>query len=749
MKNRRFVRATFLLPVAILIPISVHATGYFGPTVYLDEGGRKVAASPEFFWELETKRLARNFHPPEKMVAPQGAESEADEEMRVILNRQTSEADKTDFAEALKSKRLSPPDAAAAMQQHEAARQLIETTDANTSAQLGAEFPSEFADYQRGAFAYRRGPEHWAEARAAWEALLHRPEQERHYRTVWAAFMLGKLALKEKDPKAVEWFQRTRALAAAGFADSLGMAAASYGWEGRSEWKQGYPEKAAPLFLTQLSLGEESAIVSLKALIPDREPVEGMLNYGPEPEAISSWTDEQKKNADDAARTALKRAAQDPLLRRLVTVHILATASAPNDYDPDRNRIAARSARWLAMINDLKLNQLEDAEYVGWVAYNSGDYKSAARWLELADPSSPAACWLRAKLQSRAGKISEAAQSMAQAWQSVRDVHAYTGWQSPTNAPEDYSWDQPHFDFSQSAAGDLGAFHLERSDFVQSLDTLLNGRLWNDAAFVAERVLTLPELQKYVDDHPPETNDRENLRARLRYLLGRRMVREDREEEAVAYLPSPYNEVLKRYLDSLGKGHDSARPKNERARALFAAAWLARYDGMELMGTEGAPDGFAEEGSFPFPDLAGQFQSGTYQQVTYTDGEEKQTRVPIWLQVQPPLRERLTKNKIVPDLRYHYRVVAGALALQAAKLLPNDSEELADVLNHAGLWVKDEDEKLGNQYYKVIEGRARRTVIGRKALARHWFVDQNGPWSEEQQQAHDALRKELHFPEDQ
>ena len=148
-------------------------------------------------------------------------------------------------------------------------------------------------------------------------------------------------------------------------------------------------------------------------------------------------------------------------------------------------------------------------------------------------------------------------------------------------------------------------------------------------------------------------------------------------------------------------------------------------------------------------DLAGQFQSGTYQQVTYTDGEEKQTRVPIWLQVQPPLRERLTKNKIVPDLRYHYRVVAGALALQAAKLLPNDSEELADVLNHAGLWVKDEDEKLGNQYYKVIEGRARRTVIGRKALARHWFVDQNGPWSEEQQQAHDALRKELHFPEDQ
>jgi hypothetical protein len=111
------------------------------------------------------------------------------------------------------------------------------------------------------------------------------------------------------------------------------------------------------------------------------------------------------------------------------------------------------------------------------------------------------------------------------------------------------------------------------------------------------------------------------------------------------------------------------------------------------------------------------------------------------------LRQRLTQNKIVPDRRYHYRVVAGALALQAAKLLPNDSEELADVLNHAGLWVKEEDEKLGNQYYNLIEGRARNTVIGRKVIAHHWFVDQNGRWSDEQQQAREAMRKELHFPD--
>ena len=56
--------------------------------------------------------------------------------------------------------------------------------------------------------------------------------------------------------------------------------------------------------------------------------------------------------------------------------------------------------------------------------------------------------------------------------------------------------------------------------------------------------------------------------------------------------------------------------------------------------------------------------------------------------------QRLAKTKTSPDLRFHYRVVAGALAIRAADLLGDDSEELADVLNTAGQWVKDRDEKM-------------------------------------------------------
>jgi antirestriction protein len=104
----------------------LHATGYFGPMVYLDEGGKNVDASPEFYWELEVKRLAREFHPIEKLVAPKKKETQADEDARAIWSQDTAEADLKDFADALKAGEIKPADPAKATQQHQAARNLID-----------------------------------------------------------------------------------------------------------------------------------------------------------------------------------------------------------------------------------------------------------------------------------------------------------------------------------------------------------------------------------------------------------------------------------------------------------------------------------------------------------------------------------------------------------------------------------------------------------------------------------------------
>jgi len=719
--------------------------------VYLDQGGKNVNASPEFYWELEAKRLAKGLAPGEKLITAPASNRQAETEDAADDSRSlmTTDVDVKDFAAALQDGRIKPENPEKATDLHKAARALLTKVDAKTTDTLPEEFASEFADYHRGALAYRL--KDWDKARKAWEELLSRPAGERHYRTVWAAFMLGKVALKTGSAEAVQWFQRTRDLAREGFADSLGMAADSYGWEGRSEWKQNHPDKAAKLFLIQLALGDESAIVSLKALIPDREPIEGMLNYGPESEERQGWSAEQKKADEQKTLFDLKTAAKDPLLRRLVTAHILATESSAALSEEEswaETPRVSRCSRWLSVIKEAHLDQFEDAEYLGWVAYTNGKYQDAAHWLDLAKSDTPAACWLRAKLQRRAGKLEDAAHSMAKAWQSMQPIETYTGWAGVSGQGEDEvhreggSWS-----FVESASGDLGALDLERATFTPAIDVLRKGGLFDDMAFVAERVLTADELKAYVDQLPvqsgtPDSTDKDST-GKLRYLLGRRLVREDRYAEAAHYLAAPYDRVLDEYVKALKGGADEKRPRLERARAWFTAAWIARYDGMEIMGTEGFPDGFSFGGDFELPDLAKQRQSGVYQITQYKDGKEKTTTAPIVVKTTKPELQRLTKNKISPDVRFHYRVIAGALAMRAAGFLEDNSAELADVVNTAGLWVKDRDEKTGDRYYQVLEKRCAQTEIGRAAIAKHWFVDESGPWSAEQQAAHEKLHKEL------
>ena len=740
----RFAKSLATVGATICFVGGLHATGYFEPQVYLDGGGKNVDGTPEFYWGLEVRRLAKEFHPSEKLVVPEKPKPTGDEQSSENKsgNEDTDAADLKDFDAALKEGRIKPPDPKKAAELNKLARDTI------TGTSPVQEFDSEFADYHRGASAYLN--KNWDDARKAWEGLLKRPEQDRHYRTVWATFMLGKLALKTQDyPAAAKWFQQTRELAKAGFVDSLGLAAESYGWEGRSEHKQDHPEKAAPLFLTQLALGDASAVVSLKALVPDREPIAGLLNYGPEPEDRESWNEEQKREQEQKEISKLKAAAQDPLLRRLGTVHILATATSPDLYSADANAAPVnRCARWLDIIKQANIGKVEDAEYLAWVAYNNGDYKGAAHWLELSKGDSGAALWLRAKLQRRAGKLPDAANTMAKAVELLRNSSAYTPQEGGDELWSDYDFfpEGYHWGWGQSSHGDLGGLRLARGDFVQALDTFMKGHLWNDAAFVAERVLTTNELKQYVDALPESEapKEGEDYNAKLQYLLGRRLVREDRYAEAASYLPEPYDKVLEKYVKALHDGANEKLSKTERAHAWFTAAWIARYDGMELMGTEVAPDAFVESGQFETPDIAKQRRSGVYQTVSYDkEGNQKKKNLPVVLKASANEIRRLNANKINPDIRFHYRLVAGALAIKAAALLPDNSEELADVVNQAGVWVKDRDEKTGNRYMQIIERRCANTEIGRATVAKHWFVDQQGPWSVAEQQAYDALHKEL------
>src|SRR5947207_14488093 len=107
---KRAARIALLTLTLTCCDSGAYATGYFGPAVYLDEGGKNVDASPEFYWELEVKRLAREFHPVEKLVGPTKKEMQADEDPRAIRSQDTAEADLKDFADALQAGEIKPAD---------------------------------------------------------------------------------------------------------------------------------------------------------------------------------------------------------------------------------------------------------------------------------------------------------------------------------------------------------------------------------------------------------------------------------------------------------------------------------------------------------------------------------------------------------------------------------------------------------------------------------------------------------------
>ena len=726
------------------------ATGNYEAPTMLSDGGKQTTGTPEFYWEFECKRIAREFVPLEKRVvppAPPANQPKGDEEENAMPNTRgdfTSAMDLADFQAALHDGSLKPADPKAATETHKNARDVVkDASSTRTDDKLPDETPGEFADYHKGAFAYKT--KHPDEGRTAWETLLARPAAERKYRSTWAAYMLGRSALDEHQfDKAAGYFQQTRKLAQNGFVDSLGLAAESYGWEARCALETGHPESSARLYLTQLATGDPSAVVSLKWFIPDwGKTVKGDENAKPGVSTDATEAPVVPGPATDTPRgaKALADAARSPLLRRLVCAHILATAtpvdSESNEYLQPAER-GASQAKWLAALDMAGVNDTPDAEYIAWVAYSAGKYPDAKRWLAKCPGTSAAALWLKAKFALRDGKLADGTKLLSQA------LHNFPAHDQLENSMTLDIYRAP----ADTAQGELGVLRLAQADFIQALDAFIAAGFWNDAAYIAERCLTKDELLNYTRSHhftntkparQPDGGDMDHPFSPKRFcdLVARRLVREDDYQTAKEFFAPEMIPVLDDYTTSLAKGGDTSKSKQEQARALFHAAWIARYQGMELMGTEVGPDNTAAGGDFNEGDLAMARLTGKQPVIEDMDQDAESTAaankpLTFTLPVTKLEQERLQATKLVVERRFHYRHVAAGLVWKAAGLLPDNAPETADILNAAGNWLKQKHEKQARRFFLALKTRCPNTEIGKAALAKHWFVDAEGPWSKEE-----------------
>ena len=291
-----------------------------------------------------------------------------------------------------------------------------------------------------------------------------------------------------------------------------------------------------------------------------------------------------------------------------ITAHILATATpldSPDSAYLEPSELGSQQTQWLKALDQAGVKETPDAEFIGWVAYSAGKYNDAKRWLAKSSGTSAAALWLQAKFSLRDGKIAEGTKLLSQALRVFPLPHA--------QLENSLSWGGFHAQ-PESVSGELGVLHLAQSDFIQALDAFLAADLWADAVYIAERCLTKSELldytrkEKFAAVMPKKPVSEEDVwptsPQRFRDLVARRMVREDDYATAKEFFTPDIIKILDDYTAALAKGVDASKPKTEQARALFHAAWIARYKGIDLMGTEGGPDNAFMGGDFNEGDLA-------------------------------------------------------------------------------------------------------------------------------------------------
>jgi hypothetical protein len=556
---------------------------------------------------------------------------------------------------------------------HAAVAALRESPDARAAWLRSEGLPDEVRRYIAGAIAFENDDLDDATRRFA-SVLELAPEQRAHY-GVWAQYMLGRIAaLREDSAAASPAFAATRQLVADGADDPLGLAATSLGDEAKLKLDAGDDVGAIALYAQQAATGSQFGRTSLlqvaRALLRDK--------------------------------ARLDRVIADPLGQRLVVAYLLTRSGelseSPIDADADDAAPAppidpaARITRVLDAVERAGIDHVAGADRLAALAYRSGRYDLAAR-LAAIDPGA-LSWWVRAKLALRAGDVAAAADAYARAAQAFpRDE----SWGSEVQAEVGvYETTRPQC----RVEGERGTLALARGEFVAAMDYLYRSanEYWADAAFVAERVLTLDELKAFVDAHVPPApgkvegeSDVEGVgwnraapATELRALLARRLMRAERFDEALRYFDdSDLKTRAQKYVEARrATGHGG---RIEQAQAWYAAASAAREDGMQVLGYELDPD-YAYFG-------------GDFADIWAPQGEAaKASTLPIAL-IGAEEITRSTAAAATPPLRFHYRYTAATFAGRAADLVPARSQAFAAILCHATGWLLNRDPETAQKIY--------------------------------------------------
>lgn len=571
--------------------------------------------------------------------------------------------------------------------------ELEEFSTPDPNREVPPETPGEFALYLRGASLYYQNQ--WPEAQDYWRKILDLPPDQRRRKSTWAAFMLGKTLFESDPDQSLLWFRKVRKLARSGYRDPLGLAAETYLWEAKAAYdKKNYLE-AMELLITARATGYDNGKAYLRLCC--RNIVAG----GPK---------------------AMAAAARDPTARQVLSAFF--SSYYNSDTDPGGKKVEP----WLRAVERSQARDVVTTDLLAWTAYENGRMDLCRRWLNRGPNNTALSLWLRAKLQMRDGNLSEAERLLKKASRKFPPGQKWAGT----------SWliyninglEHSGIVADKRVLAELGAVQLKLGSFVKALDSFLRASeinypqaYWLDAVYLAERVLTVEELKKYVDRNwadpgllPDPWADIVHKEKRdwgaaftaekIRYVLARRLTRLGRWQEARAYYPEKIRPLLDSYIQAIQRGNDESLSREDRIRAFWQAGDVARHDGQALMEIEIETD---------------------WMRINHGYELDKTSRVRLppgprqILGAAASERRRVEKHIEEAGSHFHYYYVALEHYRSAVSMMPDDNDETARRICEAGRWMRYFDPQAADFFYKAMVWRCWSRPLAREADIKRWF----------------------------
>ena len=749
MAASRLLRACWAGAALALVVPPVPACGPWFPSSYLEDGATTMSPYVDFAFALLDIAAAL---PPDDVPAAPFAASPLT----------ALEAGMADLAAV-----LATPEAAARWPRDRRARWLQDYRTVAPRVHAGhaapgrllADWPAELAEfvlYLEGAADLLAHQDQDIQP-AAWQRLLDLPPAQRRHRTTWVRYMQGTRHAKFGRPaEAAAAYAEVRRLVREGAPDRLGLAYASI--------RRAYRDASSlheRLVAAPRALARSAACPDLAAYREILADVTHVLD-----------------------RTTFDDAVLDPLLADPVAAEVLVAYLANRRADH-----ASEIARHV--LARLPPQPIPGAERAAFVAHLQGNEALARQWLEVAPHDGLIALWLVAGFQREAGDYTAAAttyRNWLQQFEKRRTEFAQNRsplgslfpYAVPTRPPAGVSALPLFMDerfqvlrrMDEEVYAQLGGTLVYRKDFLQALDCFLRAHSWVDAAYLAEAVIPLDDLETYVRgqdseavractaeipgwrlheiDWPPDPLNLARLRqdtpspldplvaqqAYLRYLLGRRLVREGQAARAVPYLPPALQPGAVRLARLLRQADDVKRPAEERALACYNAARILRWQGLEISGAELYPDSRYVDGQYEYGVNPKASEQGVLPVRSY-EGNLPEDRTLRMESAGTPTAAALRQAEQIflqqpPVLRFHYRLRAAGLMWRCAELTPDDRlKGLA--FYTAGFWLRDRQPALARRCAQ----RCRLVGAGRSAAAaslqrRGWYTTLLSDWMQQQ-----------------